>query len=292
MWVHKIQRIHAHWIKWNHINIQKLRCIPPQLLLKSYVFYLSQCQISCILVISSGSWKRSTQLKKWVRESMHERDFWCFVFCFVILGVCVLTEWCLGWRFYTCPCAARTFFSFTLRGLGGWSVLTALIAFLGFGLWEALEEYQKRRERLCPSVPLLPARSPLLPGWVRLCPWVSTFYKEGWQWFTVVAGPGTLASFASSLTPIPPGPSPHAHQSDLTSVLFLVWSLANTCKHYILGHLVSHLTYQGHLSKSVFKCLIHSLQYLYFVNICLLCGILVIPSNISKLSGFGNVSFK
>ena len=114
---------------------------------------------------------------------------------------------------------------------------------------------------------------------------VSTFYKEGWQWLTIVASPGALASFAGSLTPAPPGPSLHAHQSGLTSVLFLVWSLANKCKHYILGPLFSHLTYQGHLSKSLFKCLIHSLQQLHFVNICLLCVILVIPSNISKLSG-------
>ena len=69
---------------------------------------------------------------------------------------------------------------------------------------------------------------------------VSTFYKEGWQWLSIAAGPGALASFAGSLTPAPPDPSLHAHQSGLSSVLFLVWSLANKCKHYIQGPLFSH----------------------------------------------------
>lgn len=41
----------------------------------------------------------------------------------------------------------------------GWSLLITLIAFLGFGLWEALEEYQKRGAFM-PFVPLLQATAP------------------------------------------------------------------------------------------------------------------------------------
>ena len=122
-----------------------------------------------------------------------------------------------------------------------------------------MEDYQKERE----VMPLCsPSSSPqsVAARLGKVVSLVSTFYKEGWQWLSIAAGPGALASFAGSLTPAPPDPSLHAHQSGLSSVLFLVWSLANKCKHYILGPLFSHLTYQGHLSKSLFKCLIHSLQ--------------------------------
>lgn len=94
---------------------------------------------------------------------MRERDFRCFALvCFTLLFLCVcaLTEWCLGWWFYTCPCTAHTSFSFMLNGLRGWSLLITLIAFLGFGLWEALEEYQKKRGAFMPFVPLLKATVP------------------------------------------------------------------------------------------------------------------------------------
>lgn len=223
---------------------------------------------------------------------MHEKDFRCFVFC-VVTCVClcfdrvvaglIVLDWFLCCshilQFYAqwpgrlicadyTDCFSRVWF---VRGTG------------------RLSEEEREVTPLCS-----PSSSPqsIAARLGKVVSLVSTFYKESWQWLTIVAGPGALASFAGSLTPAAPGPSLHADRSGLTSMLFLMWSLANTCKHYILGHLFSHLTYQGHPSKSLFKYLIHSLQQLYFVNICLLCVILVILSNISKLSGFGNVSFK
>lgn len=85
-----------------------------------------------------------------------------FCFCFLcVTFVCwCLTEWCLGACFYTCPCGLQTFCRFIPGGLGGWSVLIALMAFPGFGFLAVLEEYQRKGGELTPLCYPSPNHSP------------------------------------------------------------------------------------------------------------------------------------
>lgn len=153
-------------------------------------------------------------------------------------------------------------------GLGGWSVLITLIAFLQAGLREALDNCQKKGGESLP-----PRSPPTHSSFLHYC-------RSGW---------GHTARFSPSLirmAVVPcccitlcwlfaPGPSwlnvlsLHTRPLSLARVLFLAGSLTNMHTRNILHtEPLFSLTCHGHLSKTIFIYLIHCLPQLYFVNVC------------------------
>lgn len=107
---------------------------------------------------------------------MRERDFWCLVcFATLLLSLCYFCVLVLGqsgiWAddFTLVSMPLTHSFPSVLRGLGGCSVQIALIPYLGFVLWEVLEDYQKKGGELMPLCSPSPDHSPFLhccqAGW-------------------------------------------------------------------------------------------------------------------------------